>query len=310
MPSLIRNKASLILTVIVLGFGVLSNAQEMTLAVMSLEARGISDYEAATLTDRLRNEFVKIGGYRVVERGMMEAIMQEYALYETGCTSDECLIQVGEMLGATHIVGGSVSRFGSMFTVSTRLVNVETGRLVRVYDYDFTGAIEALLTSGMLNVAQALSGLTVDLSMQTSDLDVDLPSDTIKKPSIDRRGKTTLKFRRGLILSGGKEVEREQAILIMQSIEDAEIDSLILRVHLMEQRKIKIRKVGAVPAIVGLALGIGAIMSKNQDLAGEAYGSEAISFFIGIASLVPGTRATIALKRAIKKYNQVVGEER
>ncbi|MFC1484132.1 CsgG/HfaB family protein [Candidatus Neomarinimicrobiota bacterium] len=131
-------------------------AQKNTIAVVDMDARGISVLEAQTLTDRLRNEMFRLGTLRVLDRGLMEDILAEQDLQMTGCTSDECLVQVGRLLGAQQIVGASISRFGEIFTVSARLIDVETGELIKVADYDLRGAFEDLLIKGMQQVAVRL----------------------------------------------------------------------------------------------------------------------------------------------------------
>ncbi len=135
-------------------------AQEskVPIAAMDLEGRGISAIETQALTDRLRNELFRIGTYDVVERGMMESILTEQNFQLTGCTSNECLVEVGRLLGARLIVGGSVSKVGGTFTVSARLVDVETGKVLAVSDLDMKGELDDLLTTGMARVAAMLSG--------------------------------------------------------------------------------------------------------------------------------------------------------
>lgn len=75
---------------------------------MDFEGYGISQTETIALTNRLRNELFRIGQFDVVDRGMMESILAEQDFQLTGCTSDECLVEVGQLLGAEEMVGGSI----------------------------------------------------------------------------------------------------------------------------------------------------------------------------------------------------------
>jgi len=132
------------------------SAQPIPIAIVEFEGNGISQTEAIALTDRLRNELFRLGAFEVVERGMMETILNEQDFQLTGCTSNECLVEVGQLLGAKQIVGGSISKVGGTFTVSARIVDVETGRVLRVSDYDLQGDLDLLLTQGMGAVAARL----------------------------------------------------------------------------------------------------------------------------------------------------------
>jgi len=131
---------------------------QSTIAVIDFEANGVSQVENKALSNRLRNELVKLGIYQVVERELMDEILQEQGFQQTGCVSDECLVTVGKMIGVTKIVGGSISLVGRITTASMRMIDVETGELLKVTDYDSNEGVEDLLTRGMENVAANLSG--------------------------------------------------------------------------------------------------------------------------------------------------------
>lgn len=133
------------------------SAQKITLAVVDLEGIGISQTEAVALSNRLRNELFRLGAFKVVDRGMMQEILDEQTLQLSGCTSNECLVEVGRLLGVQQMVGGSISKIGTLFSVSTRLVDVETGEVLNVSDYDIDGGLEDVLRSGMKEVAETLS---------------------------------------------------------------------------------------------------------------------------------------------------------
>ncbi len=127
------------------------------IAVIDFQANGISNTEINALTDRLRNELVKIGDYRVIEREMMNDILQEQGFQQTGCTTTECLVEMGELIGVAQIIGGSISKIGAIHTVSARIIDVTTGEVLWVTDYDLVGGVGQLLTSGMKNVAHQLT---------------------------------------------------------------------------------------------------------------------------------------------------------
>jgi len=123
-------------------------SQEYT-AVVELDALGISENEAKALTDRLRVELHKSGNFIVLERAMMEEILTEQGFQQSGCVSDECIVEVGKLLAVQSIIGGSLSRVGSTYSVSIRMISVETGKVFAVSQKDFSDKIDYLLTDGM-----------------------------------------------------------------------------------------------------------------------------------------------------------------
>ncbi len=135
-----------------------------TLAIVDFEGFGVSPTEAIGLTNRLRNEIFRNGHFDVVDRGMMQSILAEQDFQLSACTSNECLVEVGQLLGAQQMIGGSITKIGSMYTVSARLVDVETGRVIKVSDYDIRGGLEELLTIGMSQVAGMFSPAITDVA--------------------------------------------------------------------------------------------------------------------------------------------------
>ena len=112
-------------------FSTLAYAQGLeSYAVIDLEGRGISTIEAQTLTDRMRSELVKTGAVTVVERGQMQQILGEQDFQLTGCTSDECAVEIGQMLGVTKMVAGSIGKIGATYTVDLRNIDVATGAIL------------------------------------------------------------------------------------------------------------------------------------------------------------------------------------
>ena len=91
----------------------LSFAQEdefYTIAVIDLVANGISESEARSLSEYMRGqvtrtaiseEFREKSGYvyKVIERSQMDKILDEVEYQSTGCTDEECAVELGKQLG-------------------------------------------------------------------------------------------------------------------------------------------------------------------------------------------------------------------
>lgn len=126
------------------------------LAILDFEGFDISEPEVATLTNRFRANMVQIGNYTVIERGVMEQILQEQDFQLTGCITDECAVKVGQLLGAQYTLAGSIGKVGSTWTVNMRIINVESGVIEKTAFYDTKGAIDIMLTEGMEKAARRI----------------------------------------------------------------------------------------------------------------------------------------------------------
>ena len=103
----------------------------------------------------VQNESYK-GQLTIIERGKMEEMLKEQAFQQTGCVSSECAVEVGKMLGVQNIITGSISRVGTIYSISARAFSVASGEVIKTAVYDHSGDIGGLLTQGMRKVAEEL----------------------------------------------------------------------------------------------------------------------------------------------------------
>jgi hypothetical protein len=108
------------------------------------------------------------GIYVVLERAMMDDILKEQGFQQTGCVTSGCAVEVGNMLGVQQMVGGSIGKLGNMYTVSARIIDVETGTVLKSANYDHIGGIEQLGMMGMNQVALKLLGIQIDVNSQST----------------------------------------------------------------------------------------------------------------------------------------------
>ena len=116
-----------------------------SVAVLDFEARGIAVYEAETLTERLRSEISNTNAVRLTDRKLLEKILEEQGLQQSGCTTDECAAEVGQLLGAQFIISGAIGKLGNSYTVDAKMVSVTTGAAERAKSVTYKGEISDLI---------------------------------------------------------------------------------------------------------------------------------------------------------------------
>jgi hypothetical protein len=116
------------------------SAEKTTIAVMELETRGGLSYsEAAILSEKVREALFLTGKYTVLDRSSMDEILAEMGFSMSGCTSNECIVKVGRLLSAQNMVAGFVGKIGTTYTMSLRMINVETGEIINMATVDCPG---------------------------------------------------------------------------------------------------------------------------------------------------------------------------
>lgn len=129
-----------------------------TVAVLDFEGRGISPVEVATLTDRLATELGNTEAVILVERNQLERILAEQGLQQSGCTTDECVAEVGQLLGVQYMISGSINMLGSTFTIDAKMFSIETGANVQTVSKTHKGRVDELIPL-MEAIAWELVGL-------------------------------------------------------------------------------------------------------------------------------------------------------
>ena len=148
-----RMRKFLLITVLFLNTHLTS---QTTVAVLDFETEGLGNVPASALSAIVRREVLKSSDYRLVDRKAMDEILQEQGFQQTGCVSSECAVEVGKLLSVENIIIGSISRVGSINSVTARVVSVESGEIIKTAVYDHSGDIGGLLTQGMRKVAEEL----------------------------------------------------------------------------------------------------------------------------------------------------------
>lgn len=133
------------------------NAQKM-IALADLSAQGVDPSASSIISDRLRNDLFAVGHFTVIERSQMEQILKEQGFQQSGgCTSDACAVEVGQLLGVQYIAVGSVGLLGKTYTINVRMIDVKTGKIVRIATEDCKCEIDDLLKKSVPNIARQLS---------------------------------------------------------------------------------------------------------------------------------------------------------
>lgn len=144
--------------IIILTTFLLAQSSKPTVAILDFEGQGVSESEVQTLTERMRTEIGNTNAIRLIERKAVEKIMAEQGFQQTGCTSDECAAEVGQLLGVQFMVSGSIGKMGDAYTIDAKMFSVETGETVRSKNATHKGDISGLLTE-MQIMAWEITGL-------------------------------------------------------------------------------------------------------------------------------------------------------
>ncbi len=188
-------KFASLLTLIAMGVLIVNpvEAQQQkkkTIAVLNfVKSGGVDKDEISILTDRFNNFLVNTNVYKVLEREKMDAILKEQDFTMTdNCNSAECAVQIGQLLGMDLMIAGKIGKFGTMYTLDIRIIDVSTGEILRTKSENYKGEKEGLLDM-VEALAYTIAGLTAPLKktetttgkMNTDDTDDEITIGTLTK---------------------------------------------------------------------------------------------------------------------------------
>ncbi|MCH8837641.1 MAG: DUF2380 domain-containing protein, partial [Candidatus Marinimicrobia bacterium] len=129
----------------------------ISIAILDFQGIGVSAQEAQVLTNRLATKMVALGTYQVIERGQMEQILEEQDFQLTGCTTNDCAVEIGQLIGAQQMLAGSFGKLGTVYIIDMKIIDVETGRILKSTSYDIEGSINRLLSEGLAEAVRRIA---------------------------------------------------------------------------------------------------------------------------------------------------------
>lgn len=152
----ILNMKTAVTLLISVCFSLLYAGEKPNAAVIELEGRGISKDEALTISDVLRSEIIKSDIFNIIERGKVDEVLKEQGFQQTGCTTSECYVAMGQLIGADKLITGSIGKLGERYIVSVRVLDVATGRILKDETAKFEGKIEKLIDKTIPDIARSV----------------------------------------------------------------------------------------------------------------------------------------------------------
>ncbi len=142
--------------------------KKSVLAVVNLDAKGVSQVEAEVISEKLRSHILQTVetpkyrsmknsiSYELVERTQMDKIFEQFNIQNTGCVSDSCAVELGKMLGADRIIMGQVGLIGRTYSVSARIIDLESSKTLRSADRQYRGSIDELMNTVIVEIGDEL----------------------------------------------------------------------------------------------------------------------------------------------------------
>ena len=127
--------------------------------IMPFSVNGLTETEAKALTDRFRNELHALSKFNIMEQEKMESLLEEKEFQKSDiCNEIECFVDIGNMIGVNRMILGKATKIGRVISLSIRVVDVNTGKIIRVVLEDSELSLDKLLIKVLPGLAEKIGG--------------------------------------------------------------------------------------------------------------------------------------------------------
>jgi len=152
------------------------------IAVLDLIDKGVGKDVSSLLTSAASNQLSAIGIFTVISREDIKNMLthgQDKLLL--GCSDESCLVNIGGVLGAKHLVAGSVGKVGKKYIISLQRIDVGQAKVMKRVERQFEGNKEKLLQEVkhaaykvVEDILKTQSGIVkLDISEEGADVSLD-----------------------------------------------------------------------------------------------------------------------------------------
>jgi len=106
-------------------------AGKTSVAIYPIKAAGSADKATASaLTALLSSELAPSPRLYVIEETMLRAVMERQAMNASdACDDTSCQVEIGKLVKAQKIITGDIVKLGTLYILSLKLINVQTGAM-------------------------------------------------------------------------------------------------------------------------------------------------------------------------------------
>lgn len=163
------------------------DSSQMRVSVLPIQTINVSDTSTLRILENdFRHFLAETGAFSVLSRDLMQAIFEEQKFQMSEqCMNETCIAEAGKVMGLSEIIAVTITEDGKLFTVSAKLVNVHTSKVIRVGSERRKGEFYSTGKRILRNLASVLAGSPnkdhqLYMSEENRDLSVEIEKQEVK----------------------------------------------------------------------------------------------------------------------------------
>ena len=298
-------KKNIITTAIALLLGIAAIAQDQKVAVFD-PAGSLEDHLKEIVREEISSEIVNVRGYTVLERSLINKVLEENRFQAGGLVDDSQISEIGKRMGANLVFVTSVTvledrnRMGAVtksYYISCKMIDVQTARVEKQKTTrtrrdgadELIAAVRTITGEMFRDVASASSSQTSRTNQSNQSASQQQPTAYLTERTAPQRpSNETLTVDKRTVFQGGRKLSRSEVQQLLAGTD-------ALRLY---DKGIQRNKNGNILIYSGLGVAVGAITigAKNSDL-------NAITIpllFASIPTVITGTVLKLSSKKPVR----------
>ena len=132
--------------------------QDGKLAVSILDFTGedVSDKVLRACYQKLETSLIESNRFTVIAKNQREQILEEMKFQSSGVCDEECVVEIGKLVGAEYLMLGDIIGFADLYQINIKIVNIEKGDIVEKVTKEIQGNLSDLL-NGMAESSREIT---------------------------------------------------------------------------------------------------------------------------------------------------------
>jgi len=172
-----KNNCFILFLVLVAAFSTAQDKQ--TLTVLDFQTNNVAESDMKSIISFLSASLFETDRFRVIDTTQRETILKELEFSASGCTDEECQLEIGRLLSAEIIVVGDIAKVGNRFVFTARMIATETSETSSTAKAVYQSLDD--LIDGMTVFAAELAGIAEAAVMEEPQEPADEPDLPVEK---------------------------------------------------------------------------------------------------------------------------------
>lgn len=157
------NRLLIFLFAAVLIFPTMVRGEDLRIAIFDPTSSGtsIDDGTKIAIREIISSTIVNVGCYKIVERSMLEKVIEEQSFSNSGIVDDNQATEIGKLAGANKVIVSVVTLTGGRNMLSLKMIDVKTANVERQ-------KVKVVTSGELLDVVEPMTLNLIDVTNRTT----------------------------------------------------------------------------------------------------------------------------------------------